>query len=370
MTMRIPLVDLKAQYVRIRPEIETALHEVVESCRFVGGPEVDAFESEWARFCEARCALGVSSGTSALHLALIGAGVGPGDEVLIPSHTFIATAEVVRRLGARARFVEITERTFTLDPSGLEAAFTPRAKAVIPVHLYGHPADMDPVFDFARSHGLAVIEDAAQAHGARYKGSRCGSLAPFGAFSFYPGKNLGAYGDGGAVTASDPADLPRLRSLSNHGRADKYMHEEEGYNYRLDAMQAAVLRVKLRHLETWNAERRRAAAWYNERLEGAPGLVLPQTARWAEHVFHLYVVRVPGRDQALSALKEAGIDAAIHYPVPLHLQPAYRHLGYREGDFPVTERIAREILSLPMYPEITEEQVDRVASALRRALRS
>jgi dTDP-4-amino-4,6-dideoxygalactose transaminase len=366
--MRIPLVDLKAQYAAIKPEIDAAVRNVIDSCWFVGGPEVDSFEKEFAAYCQAPGALGVSSGTSALHLALVGAGVGAGDDVLLPAHTFIATAEVVRRLGARVRFAEIDPDTFTIDARSLERYCTPGVKAIVPVHLYGHPADMDAIVQFAAWRGVQVVEDAAQAHGARYNGHRCGSLAPWAAFSFYPGKNLGAYGDAGAVTSSDLAGLDRLRSLSNHGRLDKYLHVEEGFNYRLDAIQAAVLRVKLAHLEEWNAARRRAAQWYSECLRGISGVALPRTAAWAEPVYHLFVVRVAERDRVLASLKEAGIDAGIHYPVPLHLQPAYRHLGYREGDFPVTEQVAHEIISLPIYPEITKEQVDRVCQALRQAL--
>jgi dTDP-4-amino-4,6-dideoxygalactose transaminase len=366
--MQVPLVDLKAQYARIRDGIDTAWRETIESTAFIGGPQVDAFEAEFARYLGVPHALGVSSGTSALHLALIVAGIGEGDEVVLPAHTFIATSEVVRRLGARVRFCEIDEATFTLDPAALEKAITARTRAVIPVHLYGHPADFDPIADIAARRGLRVIEDAAQAHGARYRGNRCGALAPLAAFSFYPGKNLGAYGDAGGVTATDAAEMDRMRSLSNHGRLDKHRHSEEGFNYRLDGLQAAILRVKLRHLDDWNAERRRAAKWYAERLVAVPGVALPTTAPWAEHVFHLFVVRVAARDRVFARLQERGVGAGIHYPVPLHLQPAYAHLGYREGDFPVTERVAREIISLPIFPEITEEQVDRVCVALQESI--
>jgi dTDP-4-amino-4,6-dideoxygalactose transaminase len=366
--MQVPLVDLKAQYARIRDEIDAAVRETIETTSFVGGEQVAAFEAEFARYLEVPHTLGVSSGTSALHLALIAAGIGERDEVILPSHTFIATAEVVRRLGAVVRFCEIDEATFTLDPAAFERAITPRTRVVIPVHLYGHPADFDPIARVAARHGIHVIEDAAQAHGARYYGRRCGGLAPLAAFSFYPGKNLGAYGDAGGVAASDGAVIERLRSLSNHGRLDKHRHSEEGFNYRLDGLQAAVLRVKLRHLEQWNDQRRRVAGWYAERLSGAAGVKLPTAARWAEHVYHLYVVRVQDRDRVFARLQERGIGAGIHYPVPLHLQPAYAHLGHREGDFPVTERVAREIVSLPIYPELTEAQVDSVCRSLRESL--
>ena len=365
--MQIPLVDLKAQYARIRPEIEAAVRETIESTAFIGGPQVEALEREFAEYLGMPHAVGVSSGTSALHLALIAAGIGPGDEVILPSHTFIATAEVIQRCGARARFAEIDEQSFNLDPSGLEAALTARSRAIIPVHLYGHAADLDPILSFAEKHRLRVIEDAAQAHGARYRGRRCGGIASLAAFSFYPGKNLGAYGDGGLVAASDPEEADRMRRLANHGRLDKHRHSEEGYNYRLDGLQAAILRVKLRHLDTWNEERRRAARWYDERLAAVPPVRCPHVASWAEHVYHLYVVRVPDRDRVLAHLHAHGVGAGLHYPVPLHLQPAYAHLGYREGDFPVTEAICREIISLPIYPELTEAQVDRVAEMLRSA---
>jgi len=366
--MRIPLVDLKAQYARIKPEIDAAIREAVESAWFVGGPQLEAFEREFAEYCGTPHAVGVSSGTSALHLALICAGVGPGDEVLVPSHTFIATAEVVRRCGARVRFAEIDPRTGTLDPAALDAAFTPRVKVVLPVHIYGHPADMEPILELASRRGAQVIEDAAQAHGARYQGRRCGGLAPLAGFSFYPGKNLGAYGDGGIVTCASAEAADRMRRLSNHGRLDKYLHGEEGYNYRLDAIQAAILRVKLRHLEEWNEARRRAARMYDERLARISAIRPMETMGWALPVYHLYVIRVPGRDRVVASLKEGGVEAGIHYPVPLHLQPAYRHLGYRQGEFPATEKLCSEILSLPIYPEITEEQLDRVVELLRGAL--
>lgn len=366
--MRISLVDLKAQYRRIQTEIDAAVREVIETTAFVGGPEVQAFEKEFAEYCRADHALGVSSGTSALHLALIGAGIGEGDVVVMPSHTFIATAEVVRRVGAQVRFVDIDQTTFTIDTDRVEEALVGVSGAVIPVHLYGHPADMDPIMARAAARGIAVIEDAAQAHGAMYRGRPCGSLSRWAAFSFYPGKNLGAYGDAGIVTSSDGDGIAKLRSLANHGRGGKHLHTEEGFNSRLDAIQAAVLRVKLRHLNQWNSERRRAAAWYTERLAGLADVRTPETAPWAEHVFHLYVVRVPDRDRVFERMLEDGIGVGLHYPVPLHLQPAYAHLGHSKGDFPVTEEVCSGILSLPIYPEITEDQVDQVVESLRRSL--
>lgn len=365
----IPLCDLKAQYDGIADEMDRAILEVVRSTRYIGGPVVDRFEKEFARYCGAPHAVGASSGTSALHLAMIAAGVGEGDEVVTVSHTFIATAEPVKTMGARVRFVEIDEATCTLDPARLEEALTPRTKAIIPVHIYGHPVDLDPILEIAQSKRVTVIEDAAQSHGATYKGRICGSLAPLATFSFYPGKNLGAYGDAGAITCQSAAHAERMRKLANHGRSDKYLHEEEGYNYRLDALQAAILGVKLPHLPAWTEGRRRVARLYGERLAGMSSVRVPNVASWAAPVWHLYVVRVPHRDRVLASLREEGIDAGVHYPVPLHLQPAYAYLGYREGDFPVTERVAREILSLPIFPEMTADQVDRVAGALERALR-
>jgi dTDP-4-amino-4,6-dideoxygalactose transaminase len=299
---------------------------------------------------------------------MIAAGVGPGDEVVTVSHTFIATAEPVVSLGARVRFAEIDERTYNMDPASLEATLTERTKLIIPVHLYGHPADMDPILAMARSRGIAVLEDAAQAHLARYRGRTAGSLAPLATFSFYPGKNLGAYGDAGAITAADAEAADRMRRLANHGRAEKYLHREEGFNYRLDAMQAAVLQVKLRHLADWTEGRRRVARTYGERLARLERVRTPFVAEWAEPVWHLYVVRVPDRDRVLARLREDGIDAGIHYPVPLHLQPAYAHLEGGRGDLPVTERVADEILSLPIFPEMTAAQVDRVTGSLERAL--
>ncbi|MBK8230118.1 MAG: DegT/DnrJ/EryC1/StrS family aminotransferase [Candidatus Eisenbacteria bacterium] len=366
--MQIPLVDLKAQYAKIGSEIDAAISEVIHATAFIGGPTVKRFEQNFARFCGAKHAVGCSSGTSALHLALLAAGVGPGDEVITVSHTFIATAEVVKPMGARVRFVDIDPETYTMDPAQLVAAITPKTKVILPVHIYGHPADMGPILEIARAHGITVVEDAAQAHGAKYHGRSCGALAPIATFSFYPGKNLGAYGDAGAVTCESAEQADRMNRLANHGRAEKYLHDEEGYNYRLDGLQAAILDVKLRHLESWNEERRRAARLYDERLRSVAGVSIQKPASWAEPVYHLYVIRVAERDRVLAGLREQGIDAGIHYPVPLHLQPAYRYLGIPEGSLPETERAGREVLSLPIYPEITEAQIDTVVAALKKAL--
>ncbi|MCA9754204.1 MAG: DegT/DnrJ/EryC1/StrS family aminotransferase [Candidatus Eisenbacteria bacterium] len=367
--MDIPLCDLKAQYASIASEIDPVVREVIASTRYIGGPEVSAFEEEFARYCGAAHCVGVASGTAALHLAFIGAGVGPGDEVVTVSHTFIATAEPIVTLGAKVKFVDIDEKTYNMDVNQLEAAITEKTKLLLPVHIYGQPADMDPVLEIAAAKGIQVIEDSAQSHGARYKGERtCGGIAPMGTFSFYPGKNLGAYGDAGAITCADAEVAERMRSLSNHGRADKYLHDEEGFNFRLDALQAAILRIKLRHLPDWTEGRRRVAKMYDERLAANDKVVTPYVAPFAEPVYHLYVVRVPNRDHVLAGLRDKGIDAGIHYPVPLHLQPAYRYLGYEEGALPVTEKIAKEIVSLPIFPEMTESQVDRVVETLESLL--
>jgi dTDP-4-amino-4,6-dideoxygalactose transaminase len=368
---KIPLVDLKAQYATIRAEIDEAIRKVLDTTGFIGGPEVSAFEEEFARSCGAEAAVGVSSGTSALHLALVGAGVKEGDEVVTVAHTFIATAEMIVRVGARVVFCDIDPETGTMDPADLRRRLTKKTRAILPVHLYGCPAEMDAILAVGRECGATVIEDAAQAHGSRYRGRTAGSLSEIACFSFYPGKNLGAYGDGGAVTLRSKQAAAKLSSLANHGRRDKYVHDEEGWNYRLDALQAAILRVKLRHLDAWNAARRRAARWYDERLSGLGRVQIYRYPAHVEPVYHLYVVRVDGnRDEILGRLREQGIDAGVHYPVPLHLQPAYAHLGLTQGSLPKTEDSARRCLSLPLYPEIAEEQVDAVVSGLREALKA
>jgi dTDP-4-amino-4,6-dideoxygalactose transaminase len=366
---KIPLVDLKAQYASIKGEVDEAIQKVLTTTGFIGGPEVKAFEEEFARFCGAEHAVGVSSGTSALHMALVGAGVGPGDEVVTVSHTFIATAEMIIRCGAKVVFCDIDPATGNMSPMDLEKRLTPKTKAVLPVHLYGCPAEMDAILKVCRERGIVVIEDAAQAHGAVYRGKRAGAIAELGCFSFYPGKNLGAYGDGGAVTCRSAELAEKLRSLSNHGRRDKYVHDEEGWNYRLDAMQAAILRIKLRHIEKWNEARRRAASWYDALLESMPGVEIYRYPAHVTPVYHLYVVRVEDRDRILAKMREVGIDAGVHYPVPLHLQPAYGHLGISKGSLPETEKAASTCLSLPLYPEITELQVEAVVGALKEALK-
>lgn len=366
---KIALVDLKAQYATIKDEIDGAVQKVLANTAFVGGPELKEFEREFAAFCGAKDSVGVSSGTSALHLALLAAGVKEGDEVLTVAHTFIATAEMIVRCGARVVYCDIDPATGNMSPEDARKKLTKRTRVIMPVHLYGCPAEMDPILALAREHGITVIEDAAQAHGAAYRGKRAGSIAPLGCFSFYPGKNLGAYGDGGAITCDSVETAEWLRSISNHGRKDKYVHNEEGWNYRLDGLQAAILRVKLRHLDAWNEARRRAAARYDERLAGIAGVELYRYPAHMTPVYHLYVIRVAGRDRVLNGLRESGIDAGVHYPVPLHLQPAYAHLGLKEGDLPHTEKAASTCLSLPLYPEIQEAQVDRVAARVRELVK-
>ena len=370
--MKIPLVDLQAQYRSLKGDIDAALAGAVERGNFILGPEVAAFEEAFARFVGARHCVGVASGTDALSLALRALGVGPGDKVLLPANTFIATALAVSYAGATPVLGDVDPLSCTLDVGKARRALPAGLKAVMPVHLYGQPADMDAVRDLARAKGLLVIEDAAQAHGAAHASGRCGTLGQAAGFSFYPGKNLGAYGDGGAVCTDDDDLAERLRLLRNWGSAVKYHHPIQGFNSRLDTLQAAVLSVKLRHLAEGNERRRRAAAWYREALEPlAAEVELPREAPWtAEHVYHLYVVRLKhaDRDAVLKRLHAAGIGAGVHYPVPVHLQGAYADLGHGPGNFPVTEDLARRILSLPLYPELTRQQVGAVARALAEAV--
>ena len=361
----IPFVDLKAQYRSIKPEVTAAIAGVLESCEFTLGSEVAAFEKEFAAYCRAEHGVGVNSGTSALHLALLAAGVGPGDEVITVPFTFLATVSAIDYTGARPVFVDVDPRTLTLDPAALEAAITPRTRAVIPVHLYDRPADMDPIVAIARRHGIVVIEDAAQAHGAEYKGRRAGSLGEMACFSFYPGKNLGAYGEGGLVVTDSPEYTRTLRMLRDWGAEKKYEHVLQGYNYRMEGIQGAVLRVKLRHLDDWTEARRAAAARYDELLVDS-GVETPPPAPDARHVYHIYAVRTASRQAWQDALKEQHIQTGVHYPVPVHLQPAFADLGYRAGQFPASERAAKEVLSLPMFPELTTAQCEAVCGAVRR----
>jgi dTDP-4-amino-4,6-dideoxygalactose transaminase len=361
--MNIPLVDLRAQYDAIRGEIDEAIARVLASAEFIMGPEVAAFDQAFASFCEVEHAVGVSSGTDALHLALRACGVTEGDEVITTPFTFIATAEAISMCGARPVFADIDARTCNLDPAQVERRITRRTRAIVPVHLYGQPADMTPILDIAARHGLRVIEDAAQAHGARYKGARVGTLGDAGCFSFYPGKNLGAYGDAGAVVTRDATIAARVRRLRDHGRQDKYEHLEVGFGNRLDGLQAAILSAKLPHLASWNQGRAKLARRYTQLLSGR-GPAVPFVPDWAEPVWHLYVIRVGERASAQNTLRESGIATGVHYPLPLHVQPAYRHLGYRPDEFPEAIRAAGEVLSLPIYPELSEAGVERVAEAL------
>ncbi|MCA9925388.1 MAG: DegT/DnrJ/EryC1/StrS family aminotransferase [Anaerolineales bacterium] len=364
--MAIPFVDLQTQYQSIKDEVNPAVHRVLEKCDFVLGQAVKDFERDFAAYCEADYAIGVDSGYSALELALLGLGIGPGDEVITQANTFMATALAIHNVGATPVLVDIDPDTYLLDPNLLEAAITPATKGIMPVHLYGQPSDMDPMMAIAEKHNLIVVEDAAQGHGARYNGKRVGGLGHAAGFSFYPGKNLGAYGDGGAVVTNDPEVAEKVVMLRNLGMKVKYHHEIKGFNNRLDTMQAAVLGVKLRHLDAWNAGRRQAAAWYEELLADTP-VVTPKTAVNAEHVFHLYVVRVPGNREALmDSLQEAGIASGLHYPIPIHCQPAFAELPYQEGDFPITEAYSKTILSLPMFAELTREDVVTITDHIKR----
>jgi len=366
--VKVPFVDLRAQAAALGEGLREVFASVTSRAAYTLGPELASFEESFAAYLGVSHCVGVSSGTDAVKLALHGAGVRPGDDVLVPVNTFFATAEAVVMLGARPVFVDCLPDTAEVDPDALAAAVTPRTTAVVPVHLYGQPVDVDAVGAVAGRHGLAVVEDACQAHGARWRGRRCGSFGVTAAFSFYPGKNLGALGDGGAVVTDDAAVAERLRRLRNHGQADKYTHAEFGYCDRLHNLQAGFLALKLRHLDEWNAARRAAAARYDALLAGVPGVTPVRVRPEAEAVYHLYVVQVEGRDAVRERLAAEGVETGIHYPVPLHLQPACRGLGYGPGDFPVAEAMAARLLSLPMFPEITPAQQEHVVDALARAV--
>ena len=364
--MNIPFVDLKAQYQTLRPEMDTAIQAVLEQTAFILGPDVRTFEHNFAAYIGTEHAIGVGSGTDALQLAMEALGIGPGDEVITAANTYVATCEAISHLGATPRLVDVDERSYNLDHTQLEVALSSASKAVIPVHLYGQPAELDPILDFARRHNLHVIEDCAQSHGARYKGRRTGTLGDVACFSFYPGKNLGAYGDGGAVLTNDDRIADQVRMLRNHGQKAKYEHLILGYCTRLDNLQAAVLNVKLPHLEEWNSHRRSRAALYDRLLGDVPNIVTPLIAPENEPVFHLYVIQATdGRRDALQGfLGEAGIATGLHYPTPVHLQKAYAHLGHKPGDFPVSEQLAQQGLSLPMFPELADEQVQFVSGKI------
>jgi len=365
--IQIPLVDLHTQYAGIKAEIDAAVHRVLDNSNFILGKEVSDFEEVFAATVGAKGAVGLASGTGALQLALRAVGIGPGDEVINTAHTFFATAEGVSQLGGRPVFVDIDPCTYNIDPNLVEAAITQRTRAVLPVHLYGQPADMRPLRDICTRHGLWLIEDAAQAVAAEYEGTRCGSIGDLACFSFYPSKNLGAYGDAGGVTGNDESLLAKVRKLRDHGRINKYEHDEIGFGQRTDALQAAILGVKLPHLEDWTEKRRAHARRYNELLSHIE-VETPFEAANVRHVYHLYVIRTPRRDAVLEHLRFRGVDAGIHYPIPLHRQPAYLKLGYGGVSLPITERVATEIISLPIYPELTPAQIDFVAQCVEEAV--
>lgn len=367
----IPFSDLPAQHRAIRSELDAAISEVLESAQFILGPAVERFERKFAQYCGVKEAIGLNSGTSALHLALLSLGVGPGDEVVTAAHTFIATAAAIEYTGARPVLVDVDPERFTMDPSRLEAAVTVRTRAIIPVHLYGQMADMDPISAIAARRGIPVVEDAAQAHGATYKNGIAGGLGQIGCFSFYPGKNLGACGEAGAVVTNDASLAQKIRAMRDWGQLQRSVHELPGYNYRMDGLQGAILGVKLPHLAAWTKARQRVAKRYDELLAGssvAAQLRLPRPCPDGAHVYHQYVIRVRERDRLRDELTKRGVQTGIHYPLPVHLQPVSARLGYKKGDFPVSERLVREIISMPIYPELTEEQMSKVVSATEESL--
>ncbi|MGH9871145.1 MAG: DegT/DnrJ/EryC1/StrS family aminotransferase [Pyrinomonadaceae bacterium] len=361
----IPLVDLKAQYDSIKGEIDGAIAEVLATTQFILGPKVEAFEADFADYCQSRFAFGVNSGTSALHLALLAAGVGPGDEVITVSYTFVATVAGILYTWATPVFVDIDPLTCNIDPAKIEAAITPRTKVIMPVHLYGTCADMDPILDIARRHNLLVVEDAAQAVGAEYQGRRAGSIGDLACFSFYPGKNLGAYGEAGAVVTSNKKYVEIIKQLRDQGQSAKYLHERVGYNFRMEAIQGAVLGVKLKHLDDWTAARRRHAKAYSEALSDS-GLRLLREPAACKSVYHIFPLFTSQRDELREHLHANGISSGIHYPIPVHMQRGFSNLGFKEGDLPETEGACREVLSLPMYPELTTETVMQIAEVVNQ----
>jgi dTDP-4-amino-4,6-dideoxygalactose transaminase len=363
----IPFVDLKAQYFSIKDEIDTAVLKVLDSTQFILGDEVATFEKEFATYCGSNHGIAVNTGTSALHLALLAAGIGPGDEVITTPFTFVATVAAIYYTGAKPVFVDIDPVSYTIDVKQIEKAITERTKAILPVHLYGQPADMDPILEIARRYGLTVIEDAAQAHRAEYKGRRAGSIGDMGCFSFYPGKNLGAYGEGGMVVTNNPEYAHTMRMLRDWGQERRYHHVLKGYNYRMDGIQGAILRVKLRYLDQWTEARRSHAAQYDGLLANT-GLKTPVVMPYSHHVYHIYALRSHQRDSLQQMLHEWGIQTGIHYPIPVHLQVAYSELGYKSGDFPHSELAAREVFSLPMYAELTTAQIHTVVEGLQSVL--
>src|SRR5512145_332385 len=363
--MNVPFLDLKAQYRTIKDEVHAAINEVIENTAFAGGPFVAKFEQEFAKFCGTKHAIGVGNGTDALWMALVALGVGAGDEVITTPNTFIATAEAISLSGAMPVFIDIDEKTHNMNPALIEAAITKKTKAIIPVHLFGQPADMDPILAVAQKHGLKVIEDACQAHGAEYKGKKAGSIGAIGCFSFYPGKNLGAYGEGGGIVTNDDALAAKMRMFRDHGQAKKYYHDIIGWNARLDGIQGAVLNVKLKYLNNWNDGRRKHAKDYTTGLSSVKDIIVPMEAEYAKHVYHIYAIRVKDRDKLMAYLGEKGISCGIHYPVPLHLQAAYGFIKKGEGSFPIAEKCASEYLSLPMFAELTDEHVAYVIEQIK-----
>jgi len=364
--MEIKFVDLGRQYHSIKKEMDPAIQDVLDRTCFILGEKVERFEKEFAGFCNAKHCIGVDSGTSALQLALEACGIGPGHEVITVTNTFIATAFAISAVGAKPVFVRVDRDTYNMDPESIEKAITKRTRAILPVHLYGQPCDMDPIMETARKRGLKVIEDACQAHGAEYKGRKAGSIGDAAAFSFYPGKNLGAYGDGGAVVTNDTAANEKVRMLRDYGQKEKYKHIIRGYNRRLDALQAAVLSVKLRHLDDWNGMRRANASLYNKLLPDSVSKPAEATS-YAKHVYHIYAIRSKERDKLIKTLASKGISSGIHYPIPIHLQRAYADLKYKKGDFPAEEEMADEMVSLPMFPELKKEEIEFIADAIGSA---
>jgi dTDP-4-amino-4,6-dideoxygalactose transaminase len=368
--MKVPFLDLTAHHQPIREQLDAAIRDVIDSNAFAGGPFVAAFERDFAQYCGSPIAIGVGNGTDALWLSLLALGVGPGDEVITSPSTFMATAEAISYCGARPKFVDIDERTYTLDPSLLEAAITPKIKAIVPVHLFGQCADMDPILEIAEKRRIPVVEDACQAHGALYKGRKAGTMGAAGCFSFYPGKNLGALGEAGGIVTADKGLAQKMQNLRDHGQDRKYYHSRIGWNARMDGIQGAVLSVKLKHLDVGNVKRHSHALLYDQLLGDIQEIITPLEASYGRHVYHVYALRVQDRNQVLQAMSDKGIACAIHYPIPVHLQEAYRFLGYEKGSFPVAETCAEEFLSLPMFPELNSAQIHAVANELKLCLSS
>ncbi len=366
--MKIPYLNLKSQYESIKDEINTAILEVIDSCAFAGGPFVEKFEKEYAKFCGCKYSIGVGSGTDALWLAMLALGIGQGDEIITVPNTFIATIEAISFCGAKPVFVDIDEKYYTMNPELIEKAITLKTKAIIPVHLFGQIADMDPIIKIAEKHGLFVIEDACQAHGAEYKGKKAGSIGGAGCFSFYPGKNLGAYGEAGAVVTNSDELNTKIKILRDHGQSKKYYHEIIGWNARMDGIQGAILSVKLQYLEKWNENRRNNARLYNKYLHDMCELITPKEADNCKHIYHIYAIRTQNRDKLINSLKENKIDCGVHYPLPVHLQQAYSFLRYRMGSMQVAEKCSKEFVSLPMYAELSQNQVEYISSEIKKLI--